>query len=121
MQCSGQTGAGKTYTAFGSAEEPGIVPRALEALFSQLEQTKLKLQLYLSLYELYSDKVYDAFNKDTLAIIDEKEFIKVKVDSYEEAIGWICSATKVVLQKTEGGRSAETALGSGDKAGERRK
>lgn len=41
----GQTGSGKTYTIQGDQEQPGIVPRALEELFS-IKRRLEKLQTF---------------------------------------------------------------------------
>lgn len=41
----GQTGSGKTYTIQGEQEQPGIVPRALEELFS-IKRRLEKLQTF---------------------------------------------------------------------------
>lgn len=59
----GQTGSGKTYTIQGDQEKPGIVPRALEELFSikrrleKLQTFTVTFQCYM--VELYLDKLQD--------------------------------------------------------------
>ena len=35
IMCYGQTGSGKTHTMFGTAADPGLVPRAVASLFAQ--------------------------------------------------------------------------------------
>ena len=39
IMCYGATGSGKTYTCQGTDEQPGIIPRALDALFERIEKS----------------------------------------------------------------------------------
>mmetsp|Transcript_25547 Transcript_25547/g.44576 ORF Transcript_25547/g.44576 Transcript_25547/m.44576 type:complete len:538 (+) Transcript_25547:4912-6525(+) len=54
----GQTGSGKTHTIFGT-EEAGLLPRILEEVFVQPGRK----QLYVSMMEVYRDKLYDLLQK----------------------------------------------------------
>ncbi|XP_059148242.1 kinesin-like protein KIF16B [Physella acuta] len=56
----GQTGSGKTYTMMGSEEDPGLVPRYCNALFSRLRDNHSdSFQIYVSYLEIYNEKVRD--------------------------------------------------------------
>ena len=57
----GQTGSGKTYTIQGSPEMPGIVPRALEELFTLRKNKELSYTVKFECYmvELYLDQLHD--------------------------------------------------------------
>jgi hypothetical protein len=56
----GQTGSGKSHTMQGSADNPGVTPRALEELFSLVGGMKnyaVVLKCYM--VELYKDELRD--------------------------------------------------------------
>ncbi|XP_056379458.1 kinesin-like protein KIF14 [Hyla sarda] len=57
----GQTGSGKSYTMMGFGEEPGIIPRFCEHLFSQIQTVKQKVSFHLemSYFEVYNEKIHD--------------------------------------------------------------
>ena len=58
----GQTGTGKTHTMEGdisSEEHAGIVPRAVKAIFEQLEQSKVEFTIRVSFLELYNEELAD--------------------------------------------------------------
>jgi hypothetical protein len=57
----GQTGAGKTHTMYGSAAQPGVSPRTIQAVFDQIEANKDHLEVKVEAYmiELYNNKVLD--------------------------------------------------------------
>jgi hypothetical protein len=73
----GQTGSGKTYTLFGDTtnirRDPGVVPRTVEDLFSQLEavknsyrgneETDYSYSVQLSFFEIYQNEVYCLFSR----------------------------------------------------------
>lgn len=64
----GQTGAGKTYSIFGKlGSRKGIVPRAVEGMFSQIKKlTHKRFTIFVSFLELYLDNIRDlASNKQT--------------------------------------------------------
>lgn len=54
----GPSGSGKTHTIFGSAKDPGLLPRALDHIFNLHEQngSKLARSFYMSMFEIYSEK-----------------------------------------------------------------
>lgn len=57
----GQTGAGKTRTMIGDAEDPGVAPRALKSLFQVVkdESEEENRILSVSMLEIYMDNVKD--------------------------------------------------------------
>ncbi|GLD93694.1 hypothetical protein PINS_up002299 [Pythium insidiosum] len=59
----GQTGAGKTYTMVGgtSAETRGMIPRALQQVFSIVRSREITYQdtLCVSMVEIYNDQILD--------------------------------------------------------------
>ncbi|KPA78269.1 putative kinesin [Leptomonas pyrrhocoris] len=73
----GQTGSGKTYTLFGDTtnirRDPGVVPRAVDDLFRQLEavkesyrgneETDYSYNVQLSFFEIYQNEVYCLFSR----------------------------------------------------------
>ncbi|RLN94816.1 hypothetical protein BBJ28_00019205 [Nothophytophthora sp. Chile5] len=61
----GCTGAGKTYTMFGTPEEPGIMARTLEDLFRNIERVhaeakgRVKYRVTVSFLEVYNENIRD--------------------------------------------------------------
>ena len=57
----GQTGAGKTHTMMGTAEAPGIIPRAIRHIFDRIEQSDAgtSYQMRASFVEIYNETVRD--------------------------------------------------------------
>nr|XP_017822071.3 kinesin-like protein KIF14 [Callithrix jacchus]XP_035136627.2 kinesin-like protein KIF14 [Callithrix jacchus] len=58
----GQTGSGKSYTMMGFSEEPGIIPRFCEDLFSQVARKQTQEVTYhieMSFFEVYNEKIHD--------------------------------------------------------------
>ncbi|CAI8038052.1 Kinesin-like protein KIF3A [Geodia barretti] len=59
---SGQTSSGKTYTIAGTKEEPGIIPRAAQIIFSQIGSYSNPAGQYLvrtSYLQIYNEKISD--------------------------------------------------------------
>lgn len=71
----GQTGSGKTYTMEGDHNldisswdkhpEIGIIPRALNHLFDELEKQEVEFTLHISFLELYNEELFDLLSPDT--------------------------------------------------------
>ncbi|XP_029611787.1 kinesin-like protein KIF9 isoform X3 [Salmo trutta] len=61
--CFGQTGAGKTYTMTGATEsykQRGIIPRALQEVFREVEQrSDHAFSVHLSFLEIYNETLVD--------------------------------------------------------------
>ena len=57
----GATGAGKTHTMMGSAEDPGMIPRAVSDLYGRdIEGLVVEVQ-YM---EIYNERIYDLLATD---------------------------------------------------------
>ena len=61
----GQTGSGKTYTMQGTADQPGIVPRAIEELYRLKTKMETNGHYRVScdcyMVQLYVDNLIDCF------------------------------------------------------------
>lgn len=57
----GQTGTGKTFTMEGTPENRGVNYRTLEELFriSKERDSTMKYQLFVSMLEVYNEKIRD--------------------------------------------------------------
>ncbi|KAK8604890.1 hypothetical protein V6N13_082357 [Hibiscus sabdariffa] len=55
----GQTGTGKTFTMEGTLESPGIVPRTIETLFKQAEDSNHNFLITFSMLEIYLGNLRD--------------------------------------------------------------
>ncbi|XP_061096153.1 kinesin-like protein KIF9 [Conger conger] len=84
VMCFGQTGAGKTYTMTGATEsykERGIIPRALQEVFQEVEQrSDHTITVRLSFLEIYNEILLDLLSSvkespagppAAMAIVDE--------------------------------------------------
>eukprot|EP00927_Polykrikos_kofoidii_P037594 TRINITY_DN31774_c0_g1_i1.p1 TRINITY_DN31774_c0_g1~~TRINITY_DN31774_c0_g1_i1.p1 ORF type:complete len:2025 (-),score=382.94 TRINITY_DN31774_c0_g1_i1:88-6162(-) len=58
----GQTGSGKTFTMTGTQDSPGLVPRMIEAVFSELVRGFRDFSVKCQYVEIYMEKVRDLFN-----------------------------------------------------------
>jgi Kinesin motor domain len=56
-----QTGSGKTFTIYGTDEEPGLTPRGVAELFRVLDRDSGKYTFSVKAYmlELYQDELQD--------------------------------------------------------------
>ena len=56
----GQTGSGKSYSIMGQEQtDPGIIPRFCEELFSRADGMSDKVNVELSFFEIYKEKIHD--------------------------------------------------------------
>ncbi|XP_041830113.1 kinesin-like protein KIF22 [Melanotaenia boesemani] len=75
----GPTGAGKTFTMLGSAEQPGVIPRAVREVFNlvnaQDEGEGWTYSIGMSYLEIYNEKVLDLLspNSHDLPIREDKD------------------------------------------------
>lgn len=75
----GPTGAGKTHTMLGSAEEPGVIPRAVCEVFklvhSKQEEEEWHYSIGMSYLEIYNEKVLDLLSPSSqdLPIREDKD------------------------------------------------
>ncbi|XP_011149390.2 uncharacterized protein LOC105189157 [Harpegnathos saltator] len=66
----GQSASGKTYTMMGTKEDPGLIPRLCEGLFSRVEQEDGRERIYrvtISYLEIYNEKVRDLLKPSATA------------------------------------------------------
>lgn len=75
----GPTGAGKTHTMLGTAEQPGVIPRAVREVFNLVnakdEDEGWDYSIGMSYLEIYNEKVLDllAPNSQDLPIREDKD------------------------------------------------
>lgn len=60
----GQTGAGKSHTMFGTKEDPGIIPRICNSIFTHIAQgsSDVEYTVSVSLMEIYQEHIKDLLN-----------------------------------------------------------
>ena len=66
----GATGAGKTHTMIGSADDPGVMVRTTRDLFDAVEErrsTGVQCELVLSYLEIYNETIRDLLAYDNLS------------------------------------------------------
>ncbi|XP_011635150.1 uncharacterized protein LOC105425873 [Pogonomyrmex barbatus] len=64
----GQSASGKTYTMMGTKEDPGLIPRLCEGIFSKIEQESKHERIYrvtVSYLEIYNERVRDLLKPST--------------------------------------------------------
>jgi hypothetical protein len=69
----GQTGSGKTHTMSGTAEEDGVVQRAVRELLRDDGATGRgeKVSIKAAFLEIYNEKVYDLYNLNEVALRED--------------------------------------------------
>jgi hypothetical protein len=63
MMAYGITSAGKTHTMEGTKRDPGVVPRALDLLFTQLQRHAEPVAVRVSHAEVYNEQIYDLLDE----------------------------------------------------------
>jgi hypothetical protein len=65
----GQTGSGKTHTMMGTGEEPGVIPRALQHMFSAAAKdgAGVDTKFSISYLQIYCEVIYDMLNSNDRA------------------------------------------------------
>ena len=58
----GQTGAGKSFSIFGTPANKGLVPNFCEELFETISQKNIQFDVTLNMIEIYSEQVRDLLN-----------------------------------------------------------
>ncbi|XP_063151963.1 kinesin-like protein KIF24 [Candoia aspera] len=104
----GQTGAGKTYTMFGTHKNPGLYALAAKEIFRQLEtpQARKDLHVWISFYEIYCGQLYDLLNgrKRLFAREDSKHIVQI-VGLREVQVNTVNLLLEVILK---GGKERST-------------
>ncbi|XP_039225671.1 kinesin-like protein KIF24 [Crotalus tigris] len=104
----GQTGAGKTYTMFGTPKNPGLYALAAKEIFRQLETTQARkdLHVWISFYEIYCGQLYDLLNgrKRLFAREDSKHVVQI-VGLREVHVNTVSLLLEVILK---GGKERST-------------
>ena len=80
MMAYGITAAGKTYTLEGSRASPGVMARALEALFAGLASHAEAVQVRASYYEVYNEQLYDLLD-DSAVPLAGRAALRLKEDA----------------------------------------
>jgi kinesin family protein 18/19 len=73
----GATGAGKTHTMIGNAEEPGVMYHTMNEIFYQVEKRKkinLKYKVKVSFLEIYNETIRDL-------IVPSNEILDLREDA----------------------------------------
>ncbi|XP_034948508.1 LOW QUALITY PROTEIN: kinesin-like protein KIF19 [Chelonus insularis] len=105
----GATGAGKTYTMVGSAEQPGVMVRALNDIF--LAARKLSsaadVQVAMSYLEIYNENIRDLLNPSTgyLELRDDSRGRNIQVPGLTEVS---TNSTEEVMKLLHQGNKART-------------
>ncbi|KAL4444957.1 hypothetical protein ABPG77_004007 [Micractinium sp. CCAP 211/92] len=119
MLAYGITAAGKTYTIEGTRERPGVLPRALMALFQGLQSHAEPVVARAAYYEVYNEQIYDLLDEQGVGPLGQRAPLRLKEDSLgrvfvaglaEVEVG---SADKALLLLRRGSRQrqrAETGL-----------
>ena len=105
----GQTGSGKTYTMLGTPENPGLIPRVIQHLFSKLnanqeennnsvDAAKVKHVIRVSYLEIYNERVLDLLDVEagTKQLRENikrgvyvDKLLEKKVNTPDEAAEWM--------------------------------
>lgn len=100
----GQTGSGKTYTMVGNSNEPGLMIRALNDLFSLVEKQKKNLkksEIKISYIEVYNEKLKDLLKTDTydnmLDLRDDPQKGTVLVGAENKVVTNVNDAFKLIM------------------------
>jgi hypothetical protein len=78
----GQTGAGKTFTMAGTADNPGVTTRTITELFSIIEQgsDRYTFTVVASMLEFYQNSLVDLLAKGGAADSAKKKMLNIKTD-----------------------------------------
>ncbi|PRQ35821.1 putative minus-end-directed kinesin ATPase [Rosa chinensis] len=76
----GQTGTGKTFTMEGIPEDPGMVPRAIEALFKQATDSNHVYLFSFSMLEIYMGNLRDLLISQPTKPMDPMPCLSIHTD-----------------------------------------
>lgn len=67
MFAYGQTASGKTYSMMGTIEQPGVIPQAIDDVFTYIRKsTTREFLLRMSYLEIYNESIRDLLNPDNV-------------------------------------------------------
>ncbi|KAK1440499.1 hypothetical protein QVD17_06327 [Tagetes erecta] len=94
----GQTGTGKTFTMEGTAENRGVNYRTLEELFRVSDERSdiMKYQLFVSMLEVYNEKIKDLLVEDA-----DQPAKKLEVKQSAEGTQEVPGLSEVPVYKTD--------------------
>ncbi|KAL5960744.1 Kinesin-like protein KIF13A, partial [Taenia solium] len=120
----GVTTSGKTYSMYGTADDPGIVPRIVEDLFAHINAergTNVLTTVHFNYYEIYNEKINDLLqdkkNPPQLTVREHpvtgpfvEGLIQPSVHSSEEMSSWLRrgDARRSVAQTEMNARSSRS-------------
>lgn len=82
MMAYGQTGAGKTHTMHGTAEDRGVIFRAVKLLFDKIDRRKAEgyaCSVTTSLVEVYNDSIHDLMAPPgKVGMIEQREKLELR-------------------------------------------
>ncbi|KAH9975366.1 P-loop containing nucleoside triphosphate hydrolase protein [Lactifluus volemus] len=88
----GVTSSGKTHTMQGTRAEPGVIPRAVDALFSHKQKmNECDVSLSMSYMEIYRDEVYDL-------LVDRETAPKLPVRENDAGQVFVANLSSIPIQ-----------------------
>lgn len=87
----GQTGSGKTYTMLGDRTSAGLVPRAIDNIYRELDG--LTFSLDLKILEIYNEKVKDLITNVSVKG-NEADWPSVPIHSKDEILRHITNSSR---------------------------
>ncbi|KAL1946389.1 hypothetical protein VTO73DRAFT_15516 [Trametes versicolor] len=101
----GVTSSGKTHTMQGSAEQPGIIPRAVQEIFNRTVSQHVGASIAASYMEIYKDEVYDLLG-------DRESAAKLPVRENEHGKVFVANLSTIPLDTLD---DFETAFSQANK------
>jgi len=102
----GQTGAGKTFTMEGNADQPGLVKRTLERLYARKEG-RLRLttcnretEVSVSMLEIYQEHLFDLLSGSSCSS-HALAAARDNVDENDEGVAWTSTAAPLMNQRLQ--------------------
>ena len=82
----GSTGAGKTYTMFGTGDKPGIIVRTINQILNTMDRNGFNSQydLQMSYFEIYNESVYDLFSAENKNNIKKKKLAENSISNRDD-------------------------------------
>lgn len=98
----GQTSSGKTYTMMGNTDNPGIIPLAIDEIFSGIDSvTDRDFLVRCSYLEIYNEKIFDLL--DDTSKLDLKIHESNSGDIVTNCTEFICNSAQQIIQHMTNG------------------